>query len=623
MQCPNCHFSVLKQGPCRNCGVLIPAPPSFGRRHPVALILLCLSVLFVAVSVAGTAVYRSVRTKIISQKNHIEADSIRKKELAVEHGNVASPTELHAHGSLYFAPVGRQAIPVESLAVYYRQKFGIEITVLPAVQLPSSACEPARSQCAAEEVIAAMSNGYPEIARNPESVMIALTDEDIFPRGLGWDFTYSLHSERIGVVSSRRMDPSFWGDPPNDVYKLAATKQMFTKYIAMQYFHLADSFDPTSVLFSPLTPDGGPDDIYESDVHPEASANGQRGNPFPCLSFAYSYKTHEMKMEEPLLEECRYHNSANSTDEEIFETNLGWGILSQRSLDMRLNSLPAIDLRRGYNSALTKHPLAFGWGSNHSYNSWLSSDGLAALTYLNINHEDGAVDYLGRLKPGRGFDPGAVYESHDDAFYGAHLIWDAGFYKLQYRNGDSARFLPCNGATYCYWNGYQDAKGNSLKFDRDRNPPLELHQLMASDNQGVNFQSDDHHRTTQVTSTNGASVSYDYDEDGCLSRVHRLDGQITLYEYDPAHRMTSVSVVRHPGASPQTILTNEYDSLGRIVKQTLRGIGTYQIEYVTTVDGQAKWLRLATPDGETLDISIGHENYIARSSSIRFPRKQL
>ena len=156
---------------------------------------------------------------------------------------------------------------MRSLAEYYANKFGIQVYILPEVKLAPAACVPERNQCIAEEVIGAMTNAYSDIARNPESVMIALTDEDIFPKDLGWKFTYSLHSDRIGVVSTRRMDPEFWGDRPNNALMLASTKQMLTKYIALEYFHLSESFDPTSVLFSPLTPNGGPDNIYESDLH--------------------------------------------------------------------------------------------------------------------------------------------------------------------------------------------------------------------------------------------------------------------------------------------------------------------------------------------------------------------
>src|ERR1044071_519301 len=388
MQCSNCRLEIPQQsGQCPNCGFFNTREPrtSFGRRNPVRLILLCflcLSILALIVQRVGTTIYRQMQANRLSQETSGAAPKatpmpeVRTSRFTVEHGRVANPDDLHGHGKLYFVPVGRQAIFVRSLADYYAQKFGIQIYLLPEVKLGPAACVPERNQCIADEVIAAMETAYPEIARNPESVMIALTDEDIFPPRLGWDFTYSLHSARIGVVSTRRMDPAFWGDPPDNALRLANTKQMLTKYVAMQYFHLPDSLDPTSVMFSPLSPNGGSDNIYESDLHSEASANGRRGKPFPCLFFTYSYKTHEVKAEESVLTDCQYENFVGTPDEENFDTNLGWGTLTQRTMDLRLNSAPAIEFKRGYMSAYNRPlPFAMGWGTNYSYNSWLSSDG--------------------------------------------------------------------------------------------------------------------------------------------------------------------------------------------------------------------------------------------------------
>ncbi|HVG91615.1 MAG TPA: hypothetical protein VNB54_09010, partial [Alphaproteobacteria bacterium] len=227
----------------------------------------------------GIAAYRQVQANRPAQETSAAAykaaplPQVRPTHFAVEHGRIANPEELHGHGKLYFVPVGRQAIFVRSLAEYYANKFGIQVYILPEVKLAPSACVPERNQCLADEVMAAMETAYPEIARNPESVMIGLTDEDIFPKP-GWEFTYSWHSTRIGVVSTRRMDPAFWGGPQDPALRLASTKQMLTKYIALEYFHLPESLDPSSVMFSPLTPNGGSDDLYESDLHSEASANG-------------------------------------------------------------------------------------------------------------------------------------------------------------------------------------------------------------------------------------------------------------------------------------------------------------------------------------------------------------
>ncbi len=596
--------------------------PSLGRQNPVRLILSCFLVLaaigFVVVQVA-LPLYREMRATGSDQgtPKPIRKPEVQTTQFPVEHGRVASPEDLHGHGKLYFAPVGRQAIFVRSLAEYYANKFGIQIYILPEVQLGRAACVPSRNQCMAEEVVGAMANANPDIARDPESVMIALTDEDIFPKETGWNFMYSQHSGRMGVVSTRRMDPAFWGGRPDNAVRLASTKQMLTKYIALEYFHLPESFDPTSVLFSPLTPNGGPDDIYESDLHSEESANGRRGSSFPCLFFTYSYKTHEIKTDEPVLSNCEDDNFVSTTDTENFDTNLGWGLVKQRSMDLRLNSAPVIEFKRGY-SSIYYPPTSFalGWGTNHSYNSWLSSDGLASMSYIHINYEDGDVDYLKRLTPGQGFSASAVYESHSFPMYGAQLIWAGDHYKLEYRDGAWSTFLPCGNPVDCYWTGYQDSQGNSLRFDRG--PNRELRQLTASDNQGITFQLDDHHRTTKAEASDGSQVSYEYDAAGCLARVHRADGQETWYEYDPAHRMTSISVISGPGASREAILKNEYDSRGRVITQTLKGIGSFHIEYLATTGGYSSQVKVTTPAGDVLSISIGENRYVARSQHVQF-----
>jgi YD repeat-containing protein len=286
-------------------------------------------------------------------------------------------------------------------------------------------------------------------------------------------------------------------------------------------------------------------------------------------------------------------------------------------MDLRLNSTPVIEFKRGY-SSIYYPPTSFtlGWGTSHSYNAWLSSDGLDTMSYIHINHEDGDLDFLKRVNPGRGFNPSVVYESQSYPIYGAQLKWAGDHYKLEYRDGAWSTFLSCNNPIDCYWTGYQDAQGNSLRFDRG--PNRELRQITASDNQGITFQLYDHSRTIKAEATDGSHVSYDYDAVGCLARVHRADGQETLYEYDQAHRMTSMSVISSPGAASETILKNEYDSRGRVITQTLKGIGSFHVEYVAPTGGYNSKVKVTTPAGNVLNINIGQNQYVARSQQVRF-----
>jgi YD repeat-containing protein len=610
-RCPYCGFTIAN--PAR--------PQSLGRQKPALLISVSVGC-FLALMAFGFSTYRVLRQTGVfqnEQDEHREKKSLSRiptTEIPVEHGSVARPDEFHAHGQLYFVPVGRQVIAPGTLAGYYREKFNIEITVLPQIEIKPSDCVPVRKQCVAEDIMVEMRDAYPKIARAPDSVMIALTDEDIFPRELGWKFTYSLHSERFGVVSTRRMDPAFWGEPSKDDLRLARTKQMLTKYVAILYFHVSESFDPTSVMYSPLEPNGGADDIYESDLHSEESVNGRRGKPFPCLFFKYSYQTHEITPEEPVLTNCTFARPVASTEEETFQTNLGRGQLIQRSMDFQLDSTPAIEFRRAYISDYLR-PMALGAGTNHSYNAWLSSDGPAALTYIRIVHEDGAQENLNRVSPGRGFNDGVAFEGRDDSdeAYRGRMTWDSGHFQLKYRDGAQSTFLPCNDSS-CYWIGYQDASGNSLQFERGADRVL--HGLTASDHQVINFQSDNQRRITEATASNGQHISYEYDAAGCLARVRHADGQVTLYQYDSGNHMTSVSVVRKPGAAPETILTNEYDSQGRVVKQTLAGVGSYQIQYIATQGRDSSELKLTDPAGQAFRISIGLNAWIARAKPVKF-----
>src|ERR1041385_9200234 len=185
-------------------------------------------------------------------------------------------------------------------------------------------------------MILATKRAYPKIASDPDSVVIILTDEDLYGRSLGWKFTYSYYCQyRFGVVSTRRMDPVFWGDPPNDAEKLASTHQLLTDYIAYLYFGIPRSYDPTSIMYQPLTPNGGVDNLYESDLYSEESANGRRGNGWPCLTFTYSYDTGQISQWTQFVNDCYEDATPRSTQQATFQIELAHGQFVQRNLDFQ------------------------------------------------------------------------------------------------------------------------------------------------------------------------------------------------------------------------------------------------------------------------------------------------
>ena len=533
------------------------------------------------------------------------------------HGNIFQPNELQHRGTLYFAPMGKQAISAQSLAEYYDKKFEINIDVLPPVPLDPSACAPERKQCVAEEMILAAKRAYPKIAADPDAVLFILTDEDIYSRTLGWNFTYSYHHPRFAVVSTHRMDPSFWGDAAGDGVMLANTHQMLTDQIAQVYFHVSRSFDPTSVMFWPLTPNGGGDDLFESDLHSEESANGRKGDGWPCLSFTYSYDTGEITPWPRFVHDCYEDLNPRSTHEETFQVELAYGQFVQRSLDLKLDSTPPIDFRRSYLSQYLQ-PMPFGLGANHKYNSWLISDGPSKLSFIDIVHEDGMRNHLRRVSAGVGFSSKVVFEDRDDALelYGARMTWDKDHFKLLAHDGSWWTYLPC-GDSRCFWIGFEDANNNTLRFDRDNR--LALQRLSANDGQGMTFDSDARSRIAEAKDSRGGRVSYEYDAAGCLSRLRRSDDREEVYSYDAGHHMVAVAVSPRPGEQPKTILRTNYDSTGRVVGQVLPDDGTYHIEYSDIRSGRAREVKVTDPAGHTLNVTISESDYTASMKPVRFP----
>jgi YD repeat-containing protein len=547
--------------------------------------------------------------------------SKRSGGVAVEHGNVATPEDFKPRGRLYFVPMGRQAIPAQNLADYYRKKFNIQIEVLPAMTM-SEAYNSDREQYAVERLIAHLREAYPQIARDPEAVLIGLTDEDIFQESFPRDsFTYSYHGGyRFGVVSTRRMHPEFWGKRPNADVRDASTRQMLTKYVAFMYLHVPYSRDPTSLMRQPLIPDGGGDDLYEADLHSEESANGLDGNGWPCISHVYSYKTHRLTPLSSIPTDCNLTPPPASPEEEVFRVELGPGRFVVHSMDLSLQSTPPIEYRRAYISGY-RQQRALGWSTDVSFNTALTSDGASALTYIDIVRENGSRDHLERASPGRGFSPTVVFDGREimDDSYGARMTWDGDHFVIKYRDGSSATYLPC-GDYQCFLTGYQDAAGYSLKIDRG--PNRELLRVSSRDNQGLVFRSDDQRRIVQASDTFGHQILYEYDSMGRLVRVRRGQGRVTVYEYDSNHNMTRVSVVDARGGEPHTLITNEYDPAGHLIGVALSEGSKYTINYQEFSNGHVS--RLAVKDessGRTLYFALTDDDYRAWTSSVRFPER--
>ena len=178
---------------------------------------------------------------------------------ALQHA--AHAQSLQGSGTLYIVALGDfPAEEVEQLPAYYEERFGVSIEVLPPVALDASAIDAARQQGNSAAVAELVSHHYPALARDPRSVVLALTTVDMYIPSIDWQFAFPMRASysngsRFALVSNARMDPVFHGERPDPALRHVRTRKMLTKQIGLLYFGLSTSANPQSVLFTPLSLD--------------------------------------------------------------------------------------------------------------------------------------------------------------------------------------------------------------------------------------------------------------------------------------------------------------------------------------------------------------------------------
>jgi hypothetical protein len=160
---------------------------------------------------------------------------------------------LPAARSVFFAPIGEYPVSeAEALVQHYHEKFGMTVGILPTLDLPPWAYDPARRQVIAERVLDAVVATHTQAA-DPSAVVIALVEDDMYIASSTWKYAYGLRiNGHLAVVSTARLSDGLLGDRTRRLQK------MVTKDIGLLYFGLQQSDDPRSVLYRDV---GGPMDL--------------------------------------------------------------------------------------------------------------------------------------------------------------------------------------------------------------------------------------------------------------------------------------------------------------------------------------------------------------------------
>jgi YD repeat-containing protein len=536
-------------------------------------------------------------------------------------GPVASAAELAGSGRIYLVHLGtdNQSYSLEDFAQRLRSTYGLDVQVLSPMALDSSALGPFRSrvwgffhtQYVAELLYGRIKRDHPELAKDPSAYLFGFTDADMYPARRDWDSTFTERDGgRAAIISTYNMRDDSWvqkkvGAEIASQHFQARLRRILLKDIAVLYWHLQVNGDTTSLLHDTLDPDLPTESIYESDLAPERTRQGEHEGE-PCLFFSYSSTDGIKPVAGRLIHTC-FDDDIPQHDEstEIFEVDLSLGLLIDKHTDFNLPDTLPIEFQRATRDGWSgRH--AFGISGTHNYDEFLSS---ADNIRISVIHADAGRDNLVR-------DPRwlpilqlvkYVDTDHSGRYY--QMRWHSGpfeHYDLQRFDGELKTFLPCSVPTqYCYLTGYRDAQGQELQFERDRG--RRLIQLTSPNKNWIHLTYGPGDRVAEIDDSRGRTVRYTYDERGRLISVKYPSGEVYSYEYDNTQHMLTFSVARDTKAAPTLLLQNEYAN-GRLVKQTLAGGLTYTYGYSPDNADPIRVASVRTPEGRLFVVNITKSN---------------
>jgi YD repeat-containing protein len=292
--------------------------------------------------------------------------------------------------------------------------------------------------------------------------------------------------------------------------------------------------------------------------------------------------------------------------------DLGTGLFVLNKTDLFLPDVTPLSLTRTYrqNDTVSR---SFGIGATHQYDMYLYSTN--DYVELDLILPDGGRVHYVRISPCNGSCTtdftGAVYEHTEtpSKFYKSTIRWGGTAWVLTLKDQsvyvfpESCPFCPAGGLI-----AVRDRFGNQVTIDRSGGSPNPLlgkiTKITSPNGRWIQFTYDTANRITQATDNIGRAVNYTYDGTGRLTRVTDLNGGVTEYTYDGFQRMVTLKDARQI-----IFLTNEYDSTGKVIKQTLADGSIYNFAY--TLDANNKIIRtdVTDPRGNVRRVTFNSAGY--------------
>lgn len=471
--------------------------------------------------------------------------------------------------NVYLIPVGlAESESLQWAPAYYKERLGIDVKVLAAIPIDPKLIDPARNQLNTDKWIEFLAGKYPEMARDPSSIMIGVTSSDMYIPGFVLDYAENMRREgRYGMVSSARLHPPSLLEKWNPEWLTSRVQKLLTKNLVMLYFDLPLSDDSTSLL-SGGVPSGFQIDRMGGDV---IGAEGQwhswteSGDPAVTIYDGPGDK---------LLWKMQYTESAlPDASTQTFFADAGVGLIIQRKADFVFDGERGLQFTRVHRNQ-DDRSRAFGIGGSDSFEIFLGGQmGVA----VDLIMEDGVRIHYTHLPPKTG-QTGDTYQAGwggEGRFENTQAVFDGKTWRIKTADGWTYMFpytpqaLPQNVTVLT---GFIDPEGREYKMERDSFGALLS--VNSPSGEWLHFENDTQHRITRITSSLGRTMRYDYDTGGRMIRATDSEGHVDSYTYDEKGQMITAG---HGNRNP--VLTNAYFPDGYIKSQLMGDGKRFEYSY--------------------------------------------
>jgi YD repeat-containing protein len=466
---------------------------------------------------------------------------------------------------VYLLPLGLSE-SIDWAPDYYKAKFGIDVTVLPPAPVDESLMDSKRNQLSAEKCFNTFMQGkYPEIGRDPSTLLVAVTSKDTYGAILGWNYVQNLRIGRFAMISSARLHPPALLENVNPEWLTSRLEKMLTKNIAMLYFDVPMSSDYTSMMSGGVLSGQEIDAMGGSLVGAE-----RRWDPF-WESGAPTINIYDIPGRNPLWSRQWPGTALPDTSAHMFSASLGAGLFLDYKADFVFPNEPGLQFTRIYRNQDDYHR-AFGVGADHEFDMFLGGRmGIAIDLILAGGHR---IHFVHQApKTGQRGDTYVPERFGQEGYVDMVLVGST--WQVRRVDGWTFFFSYCPQALPQYvtvLTGFIDSAGRKYELKRDSFGALE--EVRSPSGAWLHVENDSEHRIRRITGSDGRSMQYEYDDKGQLIRATASDGAVDSYAYDDKGQMLTAA---HGNGKP--VLTNEYYVDGYIKSQTMQDGERFEYHY--------------------------------------------